>query len=71
MEFLVDQPPLGLPICDEAGECELQDYSFKLGDRDTQYDEDKRSYLDLDMGPVIKKNMTDACTHRCIRFAMK
>ncbi|MGE4232092.1 MAG: 2Fe-2S iron-sulfur cluster-binding protein [Bacteriovoracia bacterium] len=69
MEFLLINHPLDCPICDEAGECELQDYSFSYGTPDSRYDEEKRTYLDLDMGPVIKKNM-NRCIHctRCIRF---
>lgn len=69
MEFLLINHPLDCPICDEAGECELQDYSFMYGAPDSRYDEERRTYLDLDMGPVIKKNM-NRCIHctRCIRF---
>ncbi len=69
MEFLLANHPLDCPICDKSGECDLQDNSFKYGDANTRYTEERRTYLDLDMGPVIKKNM-NRCIHctRCIRF---
>ncbi|MBI3543343.1 MAG: (2Fe-2S)-binding protein [Deltaproteobacteria bacterium] len=69
MEFLLINHPLDCPICDEAGECTLQDYSFAYGSPDSRYEEHRRTYIDLDMGPVIKKNM-NRCIHctRCIRF---
>lgn len=69
MEFLLINHPLDCPICDKAGECDLQDNSFKYGDAYMRYTEERRTYLDLDMGPVIKKNM-NRCIHctRCIRF---
>ena len=69
MEFLLINHPLDCPICDKSGECDLQDISFKYGDPYMRYTEERRTYLDLDMGPVIKKNM-NRCIHctRCIRF---
>ncbi len=69
MEFLLINHPLDCPICDKSGECDLQDYSFKYGHSDTKYEEYRRTYIDLDMGSVIKKNM-NRCIHctRCIRF---
>ena len=69
MEFLLANHPLDCPICDKSGECDLQDHSFDFGDLYSRYTEEKRTYLDLDMGPVIKKNM-NRCIHctRCIRF---
>jgi NADH-quinone oxidoreductase subunit G len=69
MEFLLINHPLDCPICDKSGECDLQDNSFKHGDANSRYTEERRTYLDLDMGPVIKKNM-NRCIHctRCIRF---
>jgi NADH-quinone oxidoreductase subunit G len=69
MEFLLVNHPLDCPICDKSGECDLQDNSYKYGDLYTRTTEDRRTYLDLDMGPVIKKNM-NRCIHctRCIRF---
>jgi NADH-quinone oxidoreductase subunit G len=69
MEFLLINHPLDCPICDKSGECDLQDFSFKYGDSYSRYTEERRTYMDLDMGPVIKKNM-NRCIHctRCIRF---
>ena len=69
MEFLLINHPLDCPICDKAGECDLQDNSYKHGDAYMRYTEERRTYVDLDMGPVIKKNM-NRCIHctRCIRF---
>ena len=69
MEFLLINHPLDCPICDKAGECDLQDFSFKYGEANSRYTEERRTYMDLDMGPVIKKNM-NRCIHctRCIRF---
>ena len=69
MEFLLINHPLDCPICDKSGECDLQDNSFKYGDSYSRYTEEKRTFVDLDMGPVIKKNM-NRCIHctRCIRF---
>ncbi|MGK5089857.1 2Fe-2S iron-sulfur cluster-binding protein [Bdellovibrionota bacterium FG-2] len=69
MEFLLINHPLDCPICDKAGDCDLQDNSYKFGSPYSRYTEERRTYLDLDMGPVIKKNM-NRCIHctRCIRF---
>lgn len=68
-EFLLANHPLDCPICDQAGECSLQDYSFKHGNEDSRYDFFRRTYIDVDMGPSIKKNM-NRCIHctRCIRY---
>ena len=69
MEFLLINHPLDCPVCDKSGECDLQDNSFKYGDAYMRYTEERRTYMDLDMGPVIKKNM-NRCIHctRCIRL---
>jgi NADH-quinone oxidoreductase subunit G len=69
MEFLLINHPLDCPICDKSGECDLQDNSFNHGYAYSRYTEERRTYLDLDMGPVIQKNM-NRCIHctRCIRF---
>ncbi len=69
MEFLLINHPLDCPICDKSGECDLQDNSYRHGDLYSRYTEERRTYLDLDMGPVIQKNM-NRCIHctRCIRF---
>jgi len=70
MEFLLINHPLDCPICDKAGECDLQDLSFKYGSAYMRYTEERREFQDDDMGPVIKKDM-NRCIHctRCIRFA--
>ncbi len=69
MEFLLVNHPLDCPICDKAGECDLQDHSYEHGNMYQRSVEERRTYVDLDMGPVIKKNM-NRCIHctRCIRF---
>lgn len=69
MEFLLLNHPLDCPICDKAGECDLQDNSFGHGNAYMRNSEDRRTYIDIDMGPVIQKNM-NRCIHctRCIRF---
>lgn len=68
-EFLLANHPLDCPICDQAGECSLQDYSLQHGAADSRNDFYRRTYIDVDMGPSIKKNM-NRCIHctRCIRF---
>jgi NADH-quinone oxidoreductase subunit G len=69
MEFLLLNHPLDCPICDKAGECDLQDNSFGYGSANMRHSEERRTYVDVDMGPVIEKNM-NRCIHctRCIRF---
>lgn len=69
MEFLLINHPLDCPVCDKSGECDLQDYSFDYGEPYSRHSEERRAFVDLDMGPVIKKNM-NRCIHctRCIRF---
>ena len=69
MEFLLVNHPLDCPICDKSGECDLQDFSYEHGSAYQRSTEERRTYVDLDMGPVIKKNM-NRCIHctRCIRF---
>ncbi len=70
MEFLLINHPLDCPICDQAGECDLQDQSMHYGDGESRYHEHKRAVEDKYMGPLIKTHMT-RCIHctRCIRFA--
>ncbi len=70
MEFLLINHPLDCPICDEAGECNLQDQAFKYGKNVTKFAESKRIVADKYLGPLIKTKMT-RCIHctRCIRFA--
>ena len=69
-EFLLINHPLDCPICDEAGECSLQEYSLLHGAGDTRNEFPRRTFLDVDMGPSIKKNM-NRCIHctRCIRYS--
>jgi NADH-quinone oxidoreductase subunit G len=70
MEFLLINHPLDCPICDQGGECDLQDQAFKYGRTGTRYSENKRAVLDKNLGPLVKTQMT-RCIHctRCIRFA--
>jgi len=72
MEFLLINHPLDCPICDKAGECPLQDYSFNFGSVTSRYGEFKRTYPGMDrtpIGPHVVQNM-NRCIHctRCIRF---
>jgi NADH-quinone oxidoreductase subunit G len=70
MEFLLINHPLDCPICDQGGECDLQDQAMAYGRSFSRYQENKRAIDDKYMGPVIKTSMTRCiqCT-RCIRFA--
>jgi len=69
MEFLLINHPLDCPICDQGGECDLQDQAFKYGKCKSEYNEEKRAVSDKYMGPLIATNMT-RCIHctRCVRF---
>jgi NADH-quinone oxidoreductase subunit G len=69
MEFLLINHPLDCPICDQGGECDLQDQAFKYGKCKSEYREEKRAVTDKYMGPLIATNMT-RCIHctRCVRF---
>jgi len=69
MEFLLINHPLDCPICDQAGECKLQDYSYHFGSGDSRMAEVKRRYRYEDLGAkiVIDKNRCIHCT-RCVRF---
>ncbi len=69
MEFLLINHPLDCPICDQGGECELQDVSIQYGRGDSRYTETKRVVLDQNLGPLIATEMTRCiqCT-RCVRF---
>ncbi len=69
MEFLLINHPLDCPICDQGGECDLQDQAFKYGRCKSDYNEEKRAVQDKYMGPLIATNMT-RCIHctRCVRF---
>jgi NADH-quinone oxidoreductase subunit G len=69
MEFLLINHPLDCPICDQGGECDLQDEAVSYGRDHTRYDESKRAVAQPDWGPLVKTTMT-RCIHctRCIRF---
>jgi NADH-quinone oxidoreductase subunit G len=69
MEFLLINHPLDCPICDQGGECDLQDQSIGYGRDETRYEENKRAVEEKHMGPLIKTVMTRCiqCT-RCVRF---
>ena len=70
MEFLLVNHPLDCPICDQGGECDLQDQAMGFGGDSSRYTENKRAVEEKHMGPLIKTVMT-RCIHctRCVRFA--
>jgi len=70
MEFLLINHPLDCPICDQGGECDLQDEAVAFGRGSTRFHENKRAVREKYMGPLIKTVMT-RCIHctRCVRFA--
>ena len=70
MEFLLINHPLDCPICDQGGECDLQDQAVAYGRGRSRYDENKRAVTEKYMGPLIKTIMT-RCIHctRCVRFS--
>ncbi len=69
MEFLLINHPLDCPICDQGGECDLQDQAMAYGVDFSRYREPKRASEDLDLGPLVETHMTRciSCT-RCVRF---
>ena len=69
MEFLLINHPLDCPICDQGGECDLQDQAMAYGVDFSRYREAKRAVVDLDLGPLVETHMTRciSCT-RCVRF---
>ena len=69
MEFLLINHPLDCPICDQGGECDLQDQAMAYGADFSRYREPKRANEDLDLGPLVETHMTRciSCT-RCVRF---
>jgi len=69
MEFLLINHPLDCPICDQGGECDLQDQAMAYGRSESRFDENKRAVEDKNMGPLVKTIMTRCiqCT-RCVRF---
>jgi NADH-quinone oxidoreductase subunit G len=70
MEFLLINHPLDCPICDQGGECDLQDQAMAYGRGHKRFEENKRAVTEKYMGPVVKTIMT-RCIHctRCVRFA--
>src|SRR5215510_5784818 len=69
MEFLLINHPLDCPICDQGGECELQDLAMGFGRDAARFNERKRVVKDKDIGPLVSTDMT-RCIHctRCVRF---
>ncbi|MBI1250198.1 MAG: NADH-quinone oxidoreductase subunit G [Alphaproteobacteria bacterium] len=72
MEFLLINHPLDCPICDQGGECDLQDQAMAYGRGGSRFDENKRAVEEKHMGPLVKTAMTRCiqCT-RCVRFAQE
>ena len=72
MEFLLINHPLDCPVCDQGGECDLQDFSIGYGGDKTEYQEIKRVVKDKDIGPLIATELT-RCIHctRCVRFGQE
>ncbi len=72
MEFLLINHPLDCPICDQGGECELQDLAMGFGRDISRYDERKRVVQDENLGPLVSTDMT-RCIHctRCVRFSQE
>jgi NADH-quinone oxidoreductase subunit G len=72
MEFLLINHPLDCPICDQGGECELQDIAMGYGRDISRYNEGKRVVKDKDLGPLVSSDMT-RCIHctRCVRFGQE
>ena len=70
MEFLLINHPLDCPICDQGGECDLQDQAMAYGNGFSRFFEKKRAVKDKHLGPLIKTHMT-RCIHctRCVRFS--
>ena len=72
MEFLLINHPLDCPICDQGGECQLQDLAVGYGASNSRYQEDKRVVVNKNLGPLIATDMT-RCIHctRCVRFGQE
>jgi NADH-quinone oxidoreductase subunit G len=73
MEFLLINHPLDCPICDQGGECQLQDLAVGYGASSSRYDEDKRVVYPKDVGPLISMQEMNRCIHctRCVRFGQE
>lgn len=72
MEFLLINHPLDCPICDQGGECDLQDQALGFGGDASRFEDNKRAVENKNMGPLVKTIMT-RCIHctRCVRFAQE
>lgn len=73
MEFLLINHPLDCPICDQGGECQLQDLAVGYGGSSSRYDEEKRVVAVKDVGPLVSMQEMSRCIHctRCIRFGQE
>lgn len=73
MEFLLINHPLDCPICDQGGECQLQDLSVGYGESGSRYQEEKRVVFHKEMGPLISAEEMPRCIHctRCVRFGQE
>jgi len=73
MEFLLINHPLDCPICDQGGECQLQDLSVGYGGSSSRYDEPKRVVANKDLGPLVSAEEMTRCIHctRCVRFGQE
>jgi NADH-quinone oxidoreductase subunit G len=73
MEFLLINHPLDCPICDQGGECQLQDLAVGYGKNESRYDEEKRVVHPKDAGPLVSMQEMSRCIHctRCVRFGQE
>ena len=73
MEFLLINHPLDCPICDQGGECQLQDLAVGYGGTASRYEEEKRVVLHKNVGPLISMEEMSRCIHctRCVRFGQE
>jgi len=73
MEFLLINHPLDCPICDQGGECQLQDLAVGYGAGESRYQEEKRTVFHKDVGPLISMQEMSRCIHctRCVRFGQE
>ena len=73
MEFLLINHPLDCPICDQGGECQLQDLAVGYGASESRYEEEKRVVFHKDVGPLVSMEEMNRCIHctRCVRFGQE
>ena len=70
LEFLLINHPLDCPVCDQAGECDLQNFAFEHGVSTTRYEEERRTFEKIDIGPYIQLHMTRCILcYRCVYTA--